>query len=93
MLDFSPVIVYNEYIKRTKEINNMFKLTTITFNGYFLGTVFAYLIGSFITFFTHGTYSVQMLWGDLLGGLVCILFSDMIATQVWNIKKAMEEED
>lgn len=71
----------------------MFGITSISFSGYFLGTVFAYIIGSFTTFFTHGTYSVQMLWGDIIGGLVAVLITDMIATQVWNIKKAMEEEE
>ena len=71
----------------------MFGITTITFNGYFLGLMCAYLIGSFATFFTHGTYSVQMLWCDLLGGLVCVLFTDIVATLVWNIKISMEEED
>lgn len=71
----------------------MFGITTISFNGYFLGSMFAYLIGSFTTFFTHGAYSVQMLWGDILGGLVCVLFTDLVATLVWNIKKSMNEED
>ena len=71
----------------------MFGITTVSFNGYFLGAIFAYLIGSFATFFTHGAYSVQMLWGDILGGLVCVLFTDLIATMVWNIKKSMDEED
>lgn len=71
----------------------MFGITTISFNGYFLGSMFAYLIGSFTTFFTHGAYSVQMLWGDILGSLVCVLFTDLVATLVWNIKKSMNEED
>jgi hypothetical protein len=71
----------------------MFGITTISFNGYFLGSMFAYLVGSFTTFFTHGAYSVQMLWGDILGGLVCVLFTDLVATLVWNIKKSMNEED
>lgn len=70
----------------------MFGITTISFNGYFLGTVFAYLIGSFTTFFTHGAYSVQMLWGDILGGLVAVLFTDLVATAVWNYKKSLEED-
>lgn len=71
----------------------MFGITTITFNGYFLGTAFAYIFGMFVTFFTQGTYSVQMLWGDVCGGLVAILITDLIATMVWNLKKSMEEED
>ena len=71
----------------------MFGITSISFSGYFLGLVFAYLIGSFTNFFTHGAYSVQMLWGDLLGGLVCVLLTDLIATTVWNYKKYLEEED
>lgn len=71
----------------------MFGITTISFNGYFLGSMFAYLVGSFTTFFTNGAYSVQMLWGDILGGLVCVLFTDLVATLVWNIKKSMNEED
>lgn len=71
----------------------MFGITTISFNSYFLGSMFAYLVGSFTTFFTHGAYSVQMLWGDILGGLVCVLFTDLVATLVWNIKKSMNEED
>lgn len=70
----------------------MFGITTISFNGYFLGAVFAYLVGSFTTFFTHGAYSVQMLWGDILGGLFCILLTDLIATAVWNLKKSLEED-
>lgn len=70
----------------------MFGITTISFNGYFLGSVFAYLIGSFTTFFTHGAYSVQMLWSDILGGLFCILLTDLIATAVWNLKKSLEED-
>jgi hypothetical protein len=70
----------------------MFGITTISFNGYFLGTVFAYLVGSFTTFFTHGAYSVAMLWGDILGGLFCILLTDLIATAVWNLKKSLEED-
>lgn len=70
----------------------MFGITTISFNGYFLGVVFAYLVGSFTTFFTHGAYSVQMLWGDILGGLFCILLTDLIATAVWNLKKSLEED-
>lgn len=70
----------------------MFGITTISFNGYFLGSVFAYLAGSFTTFFTHGAYSVQMLWGDILGGLFCILLTDLIATAVWNLKKSLEED-
>lgn len=71
----------------------MFGITSISFSGYFLGTVFAYLIGSFTTFFTHGTYSVQMLLTDVLGGLICVLFTDIVATLVWNIKKSMGEEE
>ena len=70
----------------------MFGITTITFSGYFLGTVFAYLIGSFTSFFTHGAYSVAMLWGDICGGLFCILLTDLIATAVWNYKKSLEED-
>ena len=70
----------------------MFGITTISFNGYFLGSMFAYLVGSFTTFFTHGAYSVQMLWGDILGGLFCILLTDLIATAVWNLKKSLEED-
>lgn len=70
----------------------MFGITTITFSGYFLGTMFAYLVGSFTTFFTHGAYSVQMLWGDILGGLFCVLLTDLIATAVWNYKKSLEED-
>ena len=71
----------------------MFGFTTITFNGYFLGTCIAYIAGLFATFFTHGAYSVQALMGDVFGGLFCILFTDLIATTVWNIKKFMDEED
>ena len=71
----------------------MYNITSISFSGYFLGTVFAYIIGSFTTFFTHGAYSVQMLWGDIRGGLICVLLTDLIATAVLNIKKAMEEEE
>lgn len=70
----------------------MFGITTISFSGYFLGTVFAYLIGSFTSFFTHGAYSVAMLWGDISGGLFCILLTDLIATAVWNYKKSLEED-
>jgi hypothetical protein len=71
----------------------MFGITTITFNGYFLGTCFAYTAGLFVTFFTQGAYSVQALMGDVFGGLVAILITDLIATMVWNLKKSMEEED
>lgn len=70
----------------------MFGITTITFSGYFLGTVFFYLLGSFTSFFTHGAYSVAMLWGDIYGGLFCILLTDLITTMVWNYKKSLEED-
>ena len=71
----------------------MFGITTITFNGYFLGACVTYIVGLFVTFFSQGAYSMQMLTGDVLGGLVCVLFTDLIATMVWNIKKTMNEED
>ena len=71
----------------------MFGITTITFNSYFLGTCFAYVAGLFVTFFTQGAYSVQALMGDVFGGLICVLFTDLVATLVWNIKKSMDEED
>ena len=71
----------------------MFGITTITFNGYFLGACVTYIVGLFVTFFSQGTYSMQMLTVDVLGGLVCVLFTDLIATMVWNIKKTMNEED
>ena len=71
----------------------MFGITTITFNGYFLGTCVTYIVGLFVTFFSQGAYSMQMLTVDVLGGLVCVLFTDLIATMVWNIKKTMNEED
>lgn len=70
----------------------MFGLTTITFNGYFLGTCIAYIAGLFATFFTHGAYSVQALMGDVFSGLFCILLTDLIATAVWNYKKSLEED-
>lgn len=71
----------------------MFGITTITFNGYFLGACITYIVGLFVTFFSQGAYSMQMLTVDVLGGLVCVLFTDLIATMVWNIKKTMNEED
>ena len=71
----------------------MFGITTITFNGYFLGACVTYMVGLFVTFFSQGAYSMQMLTVDVLGGLVCVLFTDLIATMVWNIKKTMNEED
>lgn len=71
----------------------MFGITTITFNGYFLGACVTYIVGLFVTFFSQGAYSMQMLTVDVLGGLVCVLFTDLIATMVWNIKKTMNEED
>ena len=71
----------------------MFGITTITFNGYFLGVCVTYMVGLFVTFFSQGAYSMQMLTVDVLGGLVCVLFTDLIATMVWNIKKTMNEED
>ena len=70
----------------------MFGITTITFNGYFLGTCFAYIAGLFVTFFTHGAYSVQVLMGDVVGGLIAIVLTDLIATAVWNLKKSFEED-
>ena len=71
----------------------MFGITTITFNGYFLGACVTYMVGLFVTFFSQGAYSMQMLTVDVLGGLVCVLFTDLIATMVWNIKNTMNEED
>ena len=71
----------------------MFGITSITFNGYFLGACITYMVGLFVTFFSQGAYSMQMLTGDVLGGLVCVLFTDLAATMVWNIKKTMNEED
>ena len=71
----------------------MFGITTITFNGYFLSACVTYIVGLFVTFFSQGAYSMQMLTVDVLGGLVCVLFTDLIATMVWNIKKTMNEED
>lgn len=70
----------------------MFGLTTITFNGYFLGTCFAYIFGIFTTFFTQGAYSMEMLMGDICGGFIAILFTDLVATTVWNFKKSYEED-
>ena len=70
----------------------MFGITTITFNGYFLGACITYIAGLFVTFFSQGTYSMQMLTVDVLGGLVCVLFTDLIATMVWNYKKSLEED-
>lgn len=70
----------------------MFGITSISFSGYFLGTIFAYIFGLFVTFFTHGGYSVQTLFADVVGGLVCILFTDIVATAVWNLKKSFEED-
>jgi hypothetical protein len=71
----------------------MFGITTITFNGYFLGACITYIVGLFVTFFSQGAYSMQMLTGDVIGGLVAVLFTDLVATLVWNIKKSMDEED
>ncbi len=71
----------------------MFGITTITFNGYFLGACITYIVGLFVTFFSQGAYSMKMLTGDVLGGLICVLFTDLVATMVWNIKKSMDEED
>ena len=70
----------------------MFGITTITFNGYFLGTCFAYIAGLFVTFFTQGAYSVQALMSDVVGGLIAIVLTDLIATAVWNLKKSFEED-
>ena len=70
----------------------MFGITTITFNGYFLGTCFAYIAGLFVTFFTQGAYSVQALMGDVVGGLIAVVLTDLIATAVWNLKKSFEED-
>ena len=70
----------------------MFGITTITFNGYFLGTYFAYIAGLFVTFFTQGAYSVQALMGDVVGGLIAVVLTDLIATAVWNLKKSFEED-
>ena len=71
----------------------MFGITSISFFGYFLGACVTYIVGLFVTFFSQGAYSMQMLTVDVLGGLVCVLFTDLIATMVWNIKKTMNEED
>lgn len=71
----------------------MFGITSITFNGYFLGACVTYIVGLFVTFFSQGAYSMQMLTGDVIGGLVAVLFTDLVATLVWSIKKSMDEED
>ena len=68
-------------------------MTTIRPTYYFLGAMMFYVCGLFVTFFSQGAYSMQMLTVDVLGGLVCVLFTDLIATMVWNIKKTMNEED
>ena len=70
----------------------MFGITTITFNGYFLGACVTYIVGLFVTFFSQGAYSMQMLTVDVLGGLVAVLFTDLVATMVWNYKKSLEED-
>lgn len=70
----------------------MFGITSIGFSGYFLGTCFAYICGIFTTFFTRGAYSMEMLMGDVFGGLFCVLFTDLVATTVWNLKKSFEED-
>ena len=84
--------MYNKYIKRTKEINKMFGITTITFNGYFLGNMMFYIAGLFVTFFSKGGYSMQALFSDMFWGTWCILLTDLIATAVWNLKKSLEED-
>ena len=71
----------------------MFGITSITFNGYFLGACVTYIVGLFVTFFSQGAYSMQMLTGDVIGGLVAVLFTDLVATLVWNIKKSMNDEE
>ena len=70
----------------------MFGITTITFNGYFLGNMMFYIVGLFITFFSKGGYSMQALFSDMFWGTWCILLTDLIATAVWNLKKSFEED-
>ena len=70
----------------------MFGLTTITFNGYFLGNMVFYVCGLFVTFFSHGAYSMEILLSDMVWGTVCVLLTDLIATAVWNLKKSLEED-
>ena len=70
----------------------MFGITTITFNGYFLGNMMFYIVGLFVTFFSKGGYSMQTLFSDMFWGTWCILLTDLIATAVWNLKKSLEED-
>ena len=70
----------------------MFGITTISFNGYFLGNMMFYIVGLFVTFFSKGGYSMQALFSDMFWGTWCILLTDLIATAVWNLKKSLEED-
>ena len=67
-------------------------MTTIRPTYYFLGAMMFYVCGLFITFFSQGAYSMQALISDTVGGMVCILITDLIATMVWNYKKSLEED-
>lgn len=67
-------------------------MTTIRSTYYFLGAMMFCVCGLFITFFSHGAYSMQALVSDVVGGTVCILITDLIATAVWELKKALEED-
>ena len=67
-------------------------MTTIRPTYYFLGAMMFYVCGLFVTFFSQGAYSMQALISDMVGGTVCILITDLIATAVWELKKALEED-
>lgn len=67
-------------------------MTTIRPTYYFLGAMMFYVCGLFVTFFSQGAYSMQALISDTVGGTVCILITDLIATMVWNYKKSLEED-
>ena len=67
-------------------------MTTIRPTYYFLGAMMFYVCGLFVTFFSQGAYSMQALISDTVGGMVCILITDLIATTVWNYKKSLEED-
>ena len=71
----------------------MFGITSISFNGYFLGICGAYIIGLFVTFFTHGNYSMAMLFTDVFGGAFCILLTDLVGTFAWNLRKFLNGEE
>lgn len=67
-------------------------MTTIRPTYYFLGAMMFCVCGLFVTFFSHGAYSMQALVSDVVSGTVCIFITDLIATAVWELKKALEED-